>query len=286
MEPDPIITASELSDHLDDPGWLVVDCRFALANPDEKEIQYLEAHIPGAIYVHLDRDLSAEIIPGKTGRHPLPAPEQAARRLGELGITSKMQVVAYDDQGGALAAGRLWLILRWLGHDRAAVLDGGWQKWLQEARPTVSGRESRPPGTFEINLREGLFAGIDEVERIRQDPDYRLVDIRLPERYRGEVEPLDRIAGHIPGAINIPYLSNLAEDWTFLPPEVLRKRYSAILGDVNISQVVLYCGSGVTSILSLLALLHAGLGQARIYPGSWSEWIADGHHHIAVGPES
>ncbi len=146
-----LISTGELALHLNDPGWLVVDCRFVLSRPDEKEAQYLRAHIPGAIYTHLDRDLSAKVVPGLTGRHPLPSPKEVADRFGRMGISPSMQVVAYDDQGGALAAVRLWLMLHWLGHDSVAVLDGGWQKWLEEDRPVSAGKETRPIQDFPTN---------------------------------------------------------------------------------------------------------------------------------------
>jgi len=278
-----LISTQELALHLNDPDWLVVDCRFVLSRPDEKEAQYLRAHIPGAIYAHLDRDLSAQIIPGLTGRHPLPSPEEAARRFGSLGIGPGLQVVAYDDQGGALAAVRLWLMLRWLGHDAVTVLDGGWQKWLEEDRPVSAGKETRPAREFPAAPQSGTFADAEEVEQMRLDPTYRLIDVRAPERYSGEVEPIDLVAGHIPGAFNIPYTLNLTEEGTFCKPEELRKKYTTLLEGVSPEKTIFYCGSGVTSIHSLLAMQSAGLYGAKIYPGSWSEWIASGKRPVATG---
>lgn len=278
-----LITPQELALHLDDPNWIVFDCRFILSQPDEKEKYYLKAHIAGAAYAHLDRDLSAPIIPGKTGRHPLPTPEEAARRFGQMGIGPGMQVVAYDDQGGSLAAVRLWWMLRWLGHEEAAVLDGGWQAWLAEDLPVSSGKETRPPQTFSARPRHGMYVTLEEVQRLRRDPDYRVVDVRAPERYRGEVEPIDPVAGHIPGAINAPYTDNLNEEGKFRSPKELRQHYHALFGETPVEQVVFYCGSGVTSIHSLLALELAGLGKAKLYAGSWSEWIADRQQPVALG---
>ncbi len=280
-----LVSTEELASHLDDPDWLIVDSRFVLSRPDEKQEHYQRAHIPGAIYAHLDRDLSAPVIPGRTGRHPLPTPEEAARRFGQMGIRPGMQVVAYDDQGGSLAAVRVWWMLRWLGHDAVAVLDGGWQKWLEEDRPVRGGIETRPPTTFPAQPREGGYALIDEVDRLRLDPAYRLFDVRAPERYRGEVEPIDPVAGHIPGARNAPYTDNLSPQGTFRSPEELRKHYQALLGEIPAERVVFYCGSGVTSIHSLLAMELAGLKGARFYPGSWSEWIADRSRPVATGDE-
>ena len=192
-----------------------------LAKPDEAEQNYLQGHIPGAIYAHLDRDLSSPIIPGLTGRHPLPAPEEAARSFGKLGIAAGSQVVAYDNVGGALAAARLWWLLRWLGFDSVAVLDGGLVKWLAEDRPLQPGRQTRPPAEFSARPRPEMFVTVEQVERLRLDPSYRLIDVRTPERYRGEAEPIDPVAGHIPGALSLPYAKNLTEEDTFRPPAQL-----------------------------------------------------------------
>ena len=278
-----LVSTEELAAHLDDPQWLIADCSFALAAPQARQESYQTAHIPGAIYVHLDRDLSGPVIAGQTGRHPLPPPEEAARRFGALGIGPQTQVVAYDDAGGSLAAVRLWWMLRWLGHTAAAVLDGGWQRWLADGRPTGGGWETRPPQRFSANPQPGMSVDAPTVERLRQQPDWRVVDVRAAERYRGEVEPIDPVAGHIPGAVSAPYLVNLGEDGCFRAAEELRQHYQALLGETPAERVAFYCGSGVTSIHSILALEVAGLGQAKLYPGSWSEWIASGERPVARG---
>jgi thiosulfate/3-mercaptopyruvate sulfurtransferase len=278
-----LINTQELFEHLSNPDWLVVDCRYQLSDPDLKEEEYLEAHIPGSIYAHLDRDLSGEVVPGSTGRHPLPSQVEAGARFSQMGIGSGVQVVAYDDQGGSLAAGRLWIMLRWLGHENVAVLDGGWQKWLKEERPIEKGRETRPAKEFTPQINADLFVDLAEVDRIRLNPNYRLIDVRLPERYSGEVEPIDPIPGHIPGSINFPYMENLAESGVFRSPAELRDCYENLLQGIPPKNVVFYCGSGVTSIQSLLALKVSGLGLAKLYPGSWSEWIADPTRPIALG---
>ena len=226
-----LISSQELRTHLEDPGWIIFDCRFLLGQPDEKESAYLEAHIPGAVYAHLDHDLSAPVIQGKTGRHPLPTPEEAALRFGQMGIGPGMQVVAYDDQAGALAAGRLWWMLHWLGHEAVAVLDGGWQAWLEAGHPVHSGRETRPAQAFIAQPRNWMLATSDEVEQLRRNPEHRLIDVRAAERYRGEIEPIDPIAGHIPGAMNAPYTNNLDEQGRFRTPVELREYYSRLLGD-------------------------------------------------------
>ena len=280
-----LVSTHDLAMHLDDPNWIVFDCRFMLSQPEEKEKYYLKAHIPRAAYAHLDRDLSAPILPGDTGRHPLPTPEEAARRFGKMGIGPGMQVVAYDDQGGSLAAVRLWWMLRWLGHEAVAVLDGGWQGWLEEDHPVSSGMETRPPQAFIARPRSGMYFTSDEVEQIRRDPTYRLIDVRAPERYRGEVEPIDPVAGHVPGAVNAPYSDNLNEEGKFRSPKELRDHYTTLLGGTPPEQVVFYCGSGVTSIHSLLALQLAGLGEAKLYAGSWSEWIASRQRPVTLGAD-
>ncbi len=268
-----IISTEELSHHLADPGWAIIDCRFDLAKPDWGFNSYQEAHIPGAGYAHLDRDLAGPITP-QTGRHPLPDVTEMASRLGSWGIGSNTQVVVYDTAGGAFAD-RLWWLLRFLGHKQAAVLDGGFPKWQRESRPVASGVERRAPATFIPHPDGSMVADAAEVERIRQDPAFRLVDARTGERYRGEKEPIDPVAGHIPGAVNRFHGLNLSQEGVFLPPNVLRQEFAALLGSTPPENVVVYCGSGVTSIHHILAMELAGMPGARLYPGSWSEWIRD-----------
>jgi thiosulfate/3-mercaptopyruvate sulfurtransferase len=278
-----LITSQELAAHLDDPNWLVVDCRFTLSKPDEKHGFYLQAHIPGAIYAHLDHDLASPIIPGLTGRHPLPTPEETARRFRNMGIGPGVQVVAYDDAGGALAAVRLWWMLRWLGHMDVAILDGGWQKWLEADYPVRGGDERRPLRQFSANPHPEMVITSADVERLRLDPAYRLIDVRAPDRYSGQFEPIDPVAGHIPGAYNLSYLENLNSEGVLRSPQELRVHYQALIDNTPAERVVFYCGSGVTSIHSLLAMMHAGLGEGRVYIGSWSEWIAPRTRPVATG---
>lgn len=277
-----IISTHELAQHLDNPTWLVVDCRFALTAKEQGQQNYLASHIKGALYAHLERDLSNTIIPGVTGRHPWPEVDQAARFFSSIGIDENIQVVAYDDLGGSLAAVRLWWMLRWLGHEAAAVLDGGWQKWVKEELPVQTEIRKAVARAFVAKPRPQLIASMEEVNRMRLDPAYRVFDARTAERYRGENEFIDPIAGHIPGAISAPYIHNLAADNTFRPVKELHKLYQEYLGDIPAERAVFYCGSGVTSIHNALAMLHAGLGEARIYAGSWSEWITDPGNPIAT----
>lgn len=278
-----LVDPETLQMHLDDPDWVIVDCRFSLNDPAYGRQAYLEAHIPGAVYAHLDADLSGPVVPGQTGRHPLPDPDQLAQKLGAWSIDARTQVVAYDDAGGAFAA-RLWWLLGWLGHEAVAVLDGGWPRWVQEGRPVRKGVERRTARTFKPQVRPEWVVTAEEVMQRLQDPAWRLLDARAPERYRGEQEPIDPVAGHIPGAVNAPFTENLTPAGTFRSPEVLRQRFMALLGNVPPERVICYCGSGVTAAHNLLALAHAGLPGARLYVGSWSEWITDPRRPVARGP--
>jgi thiosulfate/3-mercaptopyruvate sulfurtransferase len=270
-----IISIAELAAHLKDPGWMIVDARFSLADPSLGRRNYLAGHIPGAIYAHLDHDLSSKVIPGITGRHPLPDTEKTAQIFTRWGVPEKGQVVVYDDLGGALAAVRVWWLLRWLGYTDVAVLDGGWQHWQKHNLPVQAGVQTRSARSFLPIPRPEMQVSSDQVAQIRLDPAWRLLDARGADRFRGENETIDPVAGHIPGAISAPYMENLSPDGTFRLPQELRARYQKLIGEVPPERVAVYCGSGVTSIHNILAMLHAGLGEARLYPGSWSEWIAD-----------
>lgn len=270
-----LISAKDLVTHLDDPDWVVIDARFSLAQPMLRHAEYLQAHIPGAVYAHLNRDLSGAIIPGVTGRHPLPPPEVAAGFFAKCGLGPGVQVVTYDDMGGALAAGRAWWMLRWLGHESAAVLDGGWQEWQRQGYPVGSGEERKTPRQFPLHLHPEWVAEADEVDMIRLDPAYRLIDARSAERYHGVNETIDRVAGHIPGAYSAPYMDNLRPDGLFRSPQELHDHYLALLGETPVQNTIFYCGSGVTAVHNTLAMMIAGLGEGRLYAGSWSEWITD-----------
>ncbi len=275
-----LISPDELQSSLADPACVLIDCRFSLTDTDLGRNGYLANHIPGALYAHLDDDLSGPVVKGQTGRHPLPSVEQFVDTLSAWGIGAGVQVVAYDDTGGSMAA-RLWWMLRWLGHEDVAVLNGGWQAWNAAGHPVRSGPESPEPRgwrgrrEFEARPRPELVADATEVERIRNHDSYVLCDCRGADRFRGENETIDPVAGHIPGAISLPYAGNLTEDKTFRPAAELKQRFEHSLGRTPSENVVLYCGSGVTAAHNALAIAYAGLGDARLYPGSWSEWITD-----------
>ena len=276
-----LVSTAALAARLHDPTLVVVDCRFNLADVGWGEREYEAAHIPGAGYAHLDRDLSGPKT-GVNGRHPLPDPAALARAFGRLGIARGVDVVAYDQDSGMFAS-RLWWLLRWLGHDSAAVLDGGFAKWIAEARETTSGRERRQERRFEGQPRPDMTLDATDVAQVMNNPGWRLLDARAPERYRGDVEPIDRVAGHIPGAANHFFQSNLAHGGTFRSPDDLRSALRDSVGDVQVDHIVCYCGSGVTACHNLLALEHAGLHGAKLYPGSWSEWSADPARPVETG---
>jgi thiosulfate/3-mercaptopyruvate sulfurtransferase len=263
-----LVAPEDVAPHVDDPDWAIVDCRFWLDATQRGRVDYVAGHVPGAVYAHLDEDLSGPVMPGRTGRHPLPATERFAATLSRWGIDASVQVVAYDAAGGAIAA-RLWWMLRWLGHERVALLDGGWPRWQREGLPARTGTESRVGRTFSPRPRPALAV------------DAAAVDARGSERFRGEREPIDPVAGHIPGAVSAPFAGNLRDDGSFLSPGALRARYDALLSGVPAERVAVYCGSGVTAAHAVLALAHAGLGAARLYPGSWSEWITDPTRPVA-----
>lgn len=276
-----LITPDALTPHLADEDWVVIDCRFDLAAPARGEELYLEAHIPGARYAHLDRDLSGEKT-GANGRHPLPTPGEMRDRFGGFGIAPGRQVVVYDAETG-MHASRLWWMLRFMGHDAVALLDGGFARWTREGRAVRGGKEQWRPATFVGAPREAWRVSADEVARHLHDPSHVLVDARSEERFRGENETLDKKAGHIPGARSGFFQHNLAPDKTFKSPEDLRAQWQRVLGDATPEQVTMYCGSGVTACHNLLALEHAGLGGARLFPGSWSEWSADLARPVETG---
>ncbi len=276
-----LIDTQTLVDHLSDPTVAIVDCRFDLKDESWGEREYGDRHIPGAAYASLNRDLSGAKT-GRNGRHPLPEPAILARTLGRLGIADGTQVVAYDQDNGMFAS-RLWWLLRWLGHNSVAVLDGGFARWQAEHRPIRSGLETHPHRDFTGTPRIGWVVDAEDVTRATKNSESRLVDARAPERYRGEIEPLDRVAGHIPGAANHFFKWNVNDDGTFRSPADIRARVRESIGDKAPDRVISYCGSGVTACHNLLAFEHAGLHGGRLYPGSWSEWSSDPERPIEKG---
>ncbi len=276
-----LISTEQLAGHLSH-GWVIVDCRYDLQKESWGHDEYRTAHIPGAVHASLNEDLSGPRT-GANGRHPVPSIDALAQTFGRLGVSRDVQVIAYDQDSGMYAS-RLWWSLRYLGHDAVALLDGGWAKWKREGRPTQSGDEHRSPSVFKAEPNEQMRVTVDAVGAHLTDPSILLVDARAPERFEGRNETIDRAAGHIPGAVNHFFKTNLAHDGTMLAPEALRQNFDSLLKGRNTSEVVMYCGSGVTACHNLLAMEHAGLPGARLYAGSWSEWSADPTRPTEKGP--
>jgi thiosulfate/3-mercaptopyruvate sulfurtransferase len=276
-----LIDASTLFEQLSRDDLIVFDCRFDLGNVHWGEAEYASAHLPGALYLHLDRDLSGPITPG-SGRHPLPDPAKLANRLSELGVGGGSQLIACDQGNGAHAA-RLWWLARWIGIRNVAVLDGGIAAWRAAGLPLETTVRTPRPQDLAIALDSNAWVSTAAVDDLRLRPGNLLIDARIAERFAGLNETIDRKAGHVPGARNRPFAANLAGDGRFLPAVELRRRFSTLLGSVPATRVISMCGSGVTACHNLLALEYAGLTGARLYAGSWSEWIRDPLRPIATG---
>ena len=276
-----LINASQLS-VARTPDWVVIDCRFDLSKPDWGFLNYQEGHIPDSIYAHLDHDLSGKVTQ-QAGRHPLPDIEIFMSKITSWGIKAGTQVVVYDTTDGSIA-GRLWWMLRFYGLQQVALLDGGYPAWLHEGRPVHSGNFQPVPAPepFRPTIHPEMVVTTSEVDRLRQDPAYLLIDARASQRYSGETEPIDAVAGHIPGAINRFHAKNITPEGVFKPLPRLRSEFDQLLAGNPPENVVVYCGSGVTSCHHVLAMELAGLKGARLYAGSWSEWIRDPARPIAV----
>jgi thiosulfate/3-mercaptopyruvate sulfurtransferase len=276
-----LVDTDTLFRQLDDSCWIVFDTRFVLSDADAGERAYAAGHIPGARYANLDKDLSAPQATN-SGRHPLPNPGTLAEKLGQWGVDKNKQVVVYDDACGAMAA-RLWWLMRWLGHEAVAVLDGGLHKWQDEGKPLTTMTPNISPSHFFPEISDDMCVTADQVEAMLNNMSGQLIDARAAKRFRGEQEPLDKVAGHVPGAVNLPYAENINIDGKFKPAEILRDRYLNVLKDVKPTDVVHMCGSGVTACHNLLAMEHAGLSGSKLYAGSWSEWITDNRRPVATG---
>jgi thiosulfate/3-mercaptopyruvate sulfurtransferase len=278
------VEPAELAAHLNDPDWAIVDCRFDLTRPQWGLSAYDAGHIPHAVYAHLDRDLSGAVS-ATTGRHPLPTPQAVAETFGRWGIDSTVQVIAYDQGNGAYAA-RLWWLLRSLGHTRVAVLNGGFAAWQQAGLPLETAATSRTRRRFVPNTSQTPTVTTAELERRVASGelargDTVLVDARGADRFAGQNETIDPVAGHVPGARNHPFAHNLDPAGRFLSAQELRRRWEAALQGHDAQNVISMCGSGVTACHNLLALEIAGLPGARLYAGSWSEWIRDPSRPVA-----
>lgn len=275
-----LISVDQLAEHIGIPGWVVFDCRFSLADTEAGGKAYRQGHIPCARYVHLDRDLSSGIT-DLTGRHPLPDFNSLCKKLGDWGVSNASQIVVYDDAGGAFA-GRLWWLLHCLGHDRVAVLDGGIQQWRKGAYPITSALPSMQPALFRPYLNDSNWLGAEQVQNGVAQKSIKLIDARTPERFSGHQEPIDPVAGHVPGALNRPFQYNLQTDGCFKSAQELRDEWSALIGATQAEKVVHMCGSGVTACHNLLAMDIAGFAGSKLYAGSWSGWIRNKNRPVAT----
>jgi len=278
-----IISPELLEQHLHDPDWIVFDCRFSLGDKKHGITAWNNEHIPDSRFVDLEQDLSGDI-GENTGRHPLPSPARLVDTLARLGLKNDTQIVVYDDAFGSMAV-RLWWSLRWLGMDSVALLDGGFPRWKRENRPLTDEKPLIEPGNFTAQLRDDAWVDCAFVEDCLGGSPHTLVDARGEDRFAGERDPLDPVKGHIPGAINRPFEDNLDLAGNFLSAGELREEFEELLGDTPPQQVIHTCGSGVTCCHNLLAMEIAGLSGSRTYIGSWSEWITNPAHPIAVGEE-
>jgi thiosulfate/3-mercaptopyruvate sulfurtransferase len=251
-----------------------------LTEPDKKQAEFAVSHLPGALYAHMNRDLAAPPIPGKTGRHPLPEKQELIKLFSTWGIDHAVQVVIYDDAGGAYAV-RLWWMLRWLGHDAVAVMDGGWPRWVKEGRPVSADLIIPKAVEFKANQREHWLVTAEDVRNYFDNPEVRVLDARSRDRYRGENETLDPVAGHIPGAVSAPFVENLDPDGNLKSKSELRKMYLELLDGSPAEKAISYCGSGITACHNILAMYYAGLGNSRLYSGSWSDWITNPERLVA-----
>ncbi len=266
-----LISTTTLQQQLDNSDWIIIDCRFSLADGKLGHQAYRHGHIPKARYAHLDKDLSSRIT-DFTGRHPLPDFGLLTKKLGDWGVSNTTQVIIYDDAGGAFA-GRLWWLLRCLGHDKVAVLDGGFKHWQTQGLPVTTVLPMLKPACFRPYLNNSEWLNATQVQNNLAQKTMCLIDARTPERYLGEQEPIDPVAGHIPYAVNRAFPLNLDNTGLFLTSDQLYKQFKQLIGKIAPEQVVHYCGSGVTACHNILAMEHAGLIGSKLYAGSWSEWI-------------
>lgn len=279
-----LITVEELGQYLDEPGWRIMDCRHDLMQSAKGHEEYRHAHIPGAQHANLDKDLAAPVSEA-SGRHPLPTPNEFAARLGAWGIGNDTQVVAYDDSSGAVAA-RLWWMLKWLGHDKVAVLDGGYAAWQEAGRPVTDEPGRIAPARFEPSADPGMLVSTEELQTLMDSGSAPvLVDARAAGRFAGRCEPIDSVAGHVPGAVNHPYSEAIDERGRWRRTEELKKGWARTLGKGTDRPWIAMCGSGVTACHLALSAALAGYRRPRIYVGSWSEWIRDPGRPVAIGAD-
>ncbi|ASC89692.1 MULTISPECIES: sulfurtransferase [Alcaligenes] len=277
-----LISAEQVQANLNNSEWLILDVRHDLADHQAGRRAYEQGHIPGAVFLDHELDLAAPKT-GLNGRHPLPSRQELAQLLQKNGLRDGMQVVVYDAQG-SLFASHMWWMLRWLGHPQVAILDGGWQAWQQLGGAEESGQAKPVPATAKLSVPEQAAMPTVQTEQVLKNlskPIFTVLDARAAERYRGDVEPMDPVAGHIPDALNRSHLNNLGEQGRFKPADQLRQEFQDLLGAISAEMVVHQCGSGITACHNLFAMELAGLSGSSIYPGSWSEWVSDASRPVA-----
>jgi thiosulfate/3-mercaptopyruvate sulfurtransferase len=279
-----LVSTEKLAAHWNDPTWVIFDCRHDLTDHAKGERLYREGHIPGAFFASVETALSGKKN-GKNGRHPLPTPDEFATFLAAHGVSSESTIVAYDDAGGLYAA-RLWWMARWIGVDSVALLDGGINRWIAEGRELSTDIPTARSGSIQAKSNPAMVWDAAMVLRNLNNPTSAILDARAGERYRGEVEPMDPVAGHIPGALNRFYKSNLNADLTFRPPVELKREFAALLQNRAPENVAHSCGSGITACANLFAMEYAGLAGSKLYAGSWSEWVSDPSRPVARGSGS
>ncbi|MGQ0580274.1 MAG: sulfurtransferase [Betaproteobacteria bacterium] len=275
-----LISVADLANHLGGEELVIFDCRHELTNPAFGQKAYAASHVPGARFAHADRDLAGPLT-GKNGRHPLPDPNAFIAWLGRMGVTNSSQVVGYDDAGGSYAS-RLWWMLRWVGHRKVAVVDGGWQAWIAADHPVTQERPTPMPAKFS-GTPDCSWVDAATVAKHLHSREMVLIDARSKDRFHGRNETIDPVAGHIPGALNRFFKDNLNAQGFFKSPAELRADFQSLVGTASAQQVVHQCGSGVSACHNLLAMEFAGIKGSRLYPGSWSEWIADPSRPVATG---
>lgn len=279
-----LINVADAANRIGDPDWLFVDCRYTLGDYGKGRRDYEAGHLPSALFASLDDDLASPHVPGRTGRHPLPEKQDWVATLSRWGIEPSTQVVAYDAGVGQSAAGRLWWMLKWAGHDRVAVLDGGIPRWVAAGHLLTTAPSShRQARGFTPGWRDEMQVSAAELSARIAAGEVTVLDARAAERFRGEVEPIDPVAGHIPGAISAPFSANITAEGVMAPVSDLSKRFDALAPGRRAEDVIVYCGSGVSAIQNLLAFARAGRGIPRLYPGSWSEWVTDPSRPVARG---
>ena len=279
-----LVSTGQLVARLNDPAWVIFDCRHDLADHGKGGRLYRESHVPAAHFAAVETDLSGAKT-GRNGRHPLPLPEAFAGFLARHGVTPQSTIVAYDDAGGLYAA-RLWWLVRWIGHDNVVLLDGGWPKWIAEGRAVtavVPPLPSAPATSGAVRADAASVWSADDVLRQLSDDSFALIDARAAERYRGDVEPIDPVAGHIPGALNRFFKANLNADLTMRPAGELKREFQELIGPRAPERVGHQCGSGITACANIFAMEYAGLPGSKLYAGSWSEWVADSSRPVVKG---